>query len=270
MPGETLHHLVIRSDGSGTTPPTERHVLPPKGAQELLEAHGVFDTPTGLDRTVFPAIVARAGGSLAGTPDPADPDQIVLNTDRLGFTVENGGTAEVPWLVDPIARGAAFTGLPHAPLGMGSVGYGYESGANWRTVRPFRLRVVGGDAAPAFDESARVLTVSLEPGEVAEVTLASLLAEADLPLLEIYRWLQEAATQLGTHKQYALTGRHWLLTPAQPLTLVHAVRQPVVRPVFRTASAQRVLGAAVATLHADNLLLSRRSTGQLAILGGCI
>jgi len=265
VPGETLHHLVIRSDGSGTTPPTERHVLPPKGAQELLEAHGVFDTPTGLDRTVFPAIVARAGGSLAGTPDPADPDQIVLNTDRLGFTVENGGTAEVPWLVDPIARGAAFTGLPHAPLGMGSVGYGYESGANWRTVRPFRLRVVGGDAAPAFDESARVLTVSLEPGEVAEVSLASLLTEADLPLLEIYRWLQEAATQLGTHKQYALTGRHWLLTPAQPLTLVHAVRQPVVRPVFRTASAQRVLGAAVATLHAGNLLLSRRSTVQLDV-----
>ena len=269
VPGETLHHLVIRSDGSGTTPPTERHILPPKGAQDLLEAHGVFDTPAGMDRTAFPAIVARAGGSLgsAGTADPADPDQIILDTDRLGFPVENGGTAEVPWLVDPIARGAAFVGLPNTPLGMASVGYGYESGATWRTARPFRLRVVAGDAAPAFDAGARVLTVSLAPGEVADVSLASLLADADLQLLEIYRWLQEAAPapQLGTHKQYALTGRHWLLTPAQPLTLVHAVRRPVVRPAFRTATAQRVLGSTVSTLRADNLLLSRRSTVELDI-----
>ncbi|MDQ1651685.1 MAG: hypothetical protein QOI35_885 [Cryptosporangiaceae bacterium] len=266
VPGESLHHLVIRSDRdtpAAATVPTERHVLPPKASQLLAEAHGLFDTASGLDKTVYAAIAARAGGALAGgTADPSDPS--IQYFDSLSFTVENGTKAPVPWIADPLARGAVLTGLPGVPFGPTVVDFGYAEGRTWRNVQPFRIRVTEGTAAPAFDPVNRVLTVCLGKADVAEVSLSSLLRTEDLGLLEIWRWIQNEASlpsaDLATHKNYALTGRHWILTPAQPLTLVHAVRRPLVQPQFHALTSVRELGKPVATLKAGGMGISRKST----------
>jgi hypothetical protein len=268
VPGESLHHLVIRSDrdtGAAATVPTERHVLPPKTSQLLAEAHGLFDTRSGLDPTAYEAIVARAGGTVdgAGAADPSDPSLSYYDTDRLAFPVEQG-TAAVPWIPDPLSRGAALTGLPGVGFGATSVDFGYAEGRTWRTTQPFRIRLVEGSAAPAFDPVGRVLTVSLGKGDVADVALSSQLRQEDLPLLEIWRWLQTEAglpaATLGTHRRYALDGRHWLLTPAQPLTFAHAVRRPLEPPLFHTTTAVRALGQPVSVLRAPGVGLSRKST----------
>jgi hypothetical protein len=269
IPGESLTHVVIRSDydtAAAATVPAERHVLPPKASQLLAEQHGLFDTPHGPDPDVYPAIAARAAGTLdsRGEADPSDASQRYFNTDALSFPVENGATAAVPWLVDPLSWGAAVTGLPGGGFGATTIEFGYGEGRTWRTAQPFRIKLVEGTAGPAFDPLTRVLTVSLPKGDTADVVLASLLRQEDLPLLELWRWLQEDAglstPALGTHRTYALTGRHWLLTPAQPLTLVHAVRRPLVQPVFRSAVAVRTLGKPVSVLKADGMGVSRKST----------
>ena len=268
VPGESLHHLVIRSDHdtpAAATVPTERHVLPPKASQLLAETHGLFDTAHGLDRDAYALIVARAEGSLAGggQPDPADHGQRYYDTDTLSFPVESGGTAPVPWLVDPLARGAALAGLPGAS-GVTAVDFGSGEGRTWRRLQPFRIRLVEGTGAPSLDPLTRVLTVALGKADVAEVTLSAQPGVNDLPLLEIWRWLQNDAglttAQLDRHRTYALDGRNWLLTPAQPLVLVHAVRRPLVPPAFATAVSDRTLGATVSTLRADGMGISRKST----------
>lgn len=271
-PGESLHHVVIRSDhdtAAAATRPTERHLLPPKTSQLTAETHGLFDTPRGLDRDAYPTIVARAGGTLAGggAPDPADHDQRYYDTDTLSFPVESG-TAEVPWLVDPLARGVALHGLPGAAGEVVTVDFGYASGRTWRTLRPVRLRLVEGAAAASFDPAARVLTVALGKADTAQVAISCLVGAADLPLLEIWRWIADAGlptADLARHRGYALDGRNWLLTPAQPVTLVHAVRRPLAAPVFRTVAAERVPGSAVCTLVADRLAISRKSTVSLDV-----
>jgi hypothetical protein len=267
LPGESLHHMVIRSDydtPAAATVPTERHVLPPKASQLLAETHGLFDTPHGLDPNAYALIAARAEGSLAngGQPDPADHDQRYYDTDTLSFPVESG-TAPVPWLVDPLARGAALAGLPGAS-GVTTVDFGYGEGRTWRNVRPFRIKVVEGTGSPSFDPLARVLTVSLGKADTATVTLSAQPGGDDLPLLEIWRWLQNDAglstADLATQRGYAVNGRNWLLTPAQPLVLVHAVRRPLVPPTFTAAVSDRGLGSTVSTLRADGLRISRKST----------
>jgi hypothetical protein len=265
LPGESVHHLVIRSDRDTAAATCERHVLPPKTSQLLAEAHGLFDTPSGLDPNAYAAIVARAGGTLGGggAPDPSDPSVLYYDTDRLSFPVEDG-TAEVPWIPDPLSRGAALTGLPGVAFGATSVDFGYAQGGTWRTARPFRIRLVEGSAAPVFDPATRVLTVSLGKGDLAEVAVSSQLRAEDLPLLQIWRWLQAdgglSTATLATHRGYALAGRHWLLTPAQPLTFVHAVRRPLEPPAIRSANAVRAPGAPVSVLTAPGVGISRKST----------
>ena len=52
-PGESLEHLVIRSnydipDGSPRIVPCERHLAPPSTGEEMAETHGVLDGPDGV------------------------------------------------------------------------------------------------------------------------------------------------------------------------------------------------------------------------------
>src|SRR5262249_43896290 len=72
-PGESMQTIAIRSNfNTPASGVSERHLAPPKVSQDMAETHGMFDTPAGLDKTVYPTLVAKDGNFGV---DPTSPDQ---------------------------------------------------------------------------------------------------------------------------------------------------------------------------------------------------
>ncbi len=246
-PGESLERLVIRSNyDAPASGDNDRHIAPPRVAQLTAETHGMFDRPTGLDKTAYAAITARDGGFA---PEGLHPEaQLAL-----------------PYLPDPVARGAALLGLPGAPAATPTQ-VDFRS-AVWPEREPFRLRIAEGSGAPDWNAGARVLTVFLPKAEIAKVRLSSYLGAADLTQMGLWGWLAEAglpAAKIAALKQLAVQGRHWMLTPYRTLTLVHAVQQPLYEPKFTSLASVRSLGQTFTTLT-DKLHVHGKSTIKVGV-----
>jgi hypothetical protein len=218
----------------------------------MAEVHGMLDTPTGLDKTVYPMLVNKDGDFGV---DPAHPDQPVPHPEAQ---------LKLPYLPDPLAVGAAFVNLP----GTAAV-YPKPFTGTWPETRPFRIVLTEGAGAPVFTENEheRVLTVQLAKAEELEVPLSCYLAEDGLAKMAIWDWILEtnpnplALTVLHKH---ALDGGHWMLTPPRTLTLVHAVQQPLIEPQFQSLAVSRGLGDTKARLT-DEIPISGKSTINLDI-----
>ena len=295
--GESLEHLVIRSfnaapadDVVPTSQTCDRHLAPPLASQLLAEAHGKFDAhdPARLVRAHRrrgrgPTTSIRTHSALSLHPEP-----------QLGL----------PYLPDPLARGAAFLGLPgegaaaflglpgaplnkqtefHAdgtvtvtdlsptekpPITLVQVDFGPDS--EWPDARPFRLRLVEGNGEPAWDEQARELTVQAPKAEIARVRLSSYLDADALPVLGIWRWIEEKKPAVTAKVKERLTrlaiqGRHWMLTPFRELVVVHAVQQPLVTPDISKLTVARGLGSKGAILN-DDVSVHAKSTAKLDLV----
>ncbi|GHF36297.1 Ig-like domain-containing protein [Streptomyces griseosporeus] len=215
-PGETPDRLVIRSanpdvflDSAPTPATADRHIAPPRTTVALAETHGAFDGPDGRlrgDAGTHAWIGARDAGHLDhdGTVPVAPTDQMT-----------------VPYLADPLARGAALRNVPGAPDGMiGTadatghlayrptqfpVGDGFGSviqvsfgpASNWPALQPFRLVLREGQQPPDWDPQRRVLTVSLPKGEVAQVALSCWPNHADLETLGVWKWMCRQVGELA-------------------------------------------------------------------------
>ncbi len=93
------------------------------------------------------------------------------------------------------------------------------------------LRVVEGDGAPDFDADARVLTVALPKATLRTVRLSSFLDDADIDLMRVWHLIDEdQAPASAAQRETVRRGRHWMITPASDLTLVHAVEKPLEAP----------------------------------------
>jgi hypothetical protein len=204
--GGSLEYMVIRSENSDTALDTirtndsdQRHVAPPRVSARMAEQHGMLD---------------GTQGKLRG--DPATYHMIVTR-DKYEFPKQNGVPLEpgpnlaVSYLPDPLARGAAFAGLPNTvddtsgrvsnnslryttlpdvQPSPGSVTY-IDFGAQWPARMAFRVVLVEGTTAPQFDAAQRVLTVSLPKGALVTVNLSSYISESDLTVLGVWDWLRE-------------------------------------------------------------------------------
>jgi hypothetical protein len=267
--GGSLLHLVIRSrntapalDGTPTSETDERHIVPPKAGVDIVEQHGMLDDAHGRlkgDAATYALVVERDKGAF-----PTSGRSPIFTGDQ----------APTPWFPDPIARGAAFAGLPGAPVGdlgeivAGKLAYAPPAGVEtragsvtqigfgdpWPDRTPFRLRLVEGTGAPAWDGTARTLTVSLPKSGDVDVPTSAYVAPTDLQIMGVWDWMRawfEAAeaqamqdfepgedtvsvadSRLQTTRQ-ALEGGHPLITPPETLTLTHAVQQPLGRPTWR-------------------------------------
>jgi hypothetical protein len=218
LPGESDEHLVIRApndsifkDGDPTVETTERHIVPPAGSFSIAEAHRKFDDPN-IPKNQFYNTITSKEGSF----------QKIQAEDRL----------VMPYLPDPISRGAVFLGMPYLedpkpikglPGAPDNEETTYHSGPpkdiidlspvekpaitlikvdfgqteDWPDLKPFILKVVGtlqGDPPkePEFNFSTRVLTVSVPQAEIARVRLSSYLTESDLELMSIWNWIKES------------------------------------------------------------------------------
>ena len=305
--GASLLRLVIRShntspdlDFTATAEIDERHLVPPKADVLTVEHHGGFDDATGhvkSDKATYDLIVERDKGAFA----------------KIGNTpVEPKDQAPTPWFPDPIARGVALRDLPGTPNDTAAVAtaasLAYTTlpdveprpgsvthvpfGEPWPDRRAFRLILAEGRSAPRWNAAARTLTVFLPKASETDIPASSYVSPADLELMGVWDWLRAwfdiaelvamqdngsqvvlAADARGRLTRLVLEGGHEMITPAQTLSLVHAVQQPIGRPAWTVLPVQHDPGQpkiAAALKNAFSPITAWRSLGShhAVLLGG--
>jgi hypothetical protein len=256
-----------------TNATAERHIAAPRASVTLAELHGALDTPAGkLDASVHAMLSERDAGQFTVDPQTQPPQP-----------VEGAAQLRLPYISDPLSRGATLRNLPGAPAGtlgqvnranvlaytalqdtpdrLGSATQIRWVGA-WPEQQPFRLVVKDGSGPPEWNPATRVLSVQLPKAEIARVPLSSFMREDDLKLMGVWEWLREyadertrqiferidrrdpadldrLARQLAEAVHFAVHGGHAMLTPSRELVLVHAVQQPLGRPVWTNLQVSR-------------------------------
>lgn len=278
-PGESVARLVIRTantEGSGApawpvNQASTRHLVPPRAAQEMAEAHGMFDDPaTGKFRPDAYAVMTSKDGTLS-TTSPATPGFGPDGKPRFE-DVHPEESFTVPYLPDPLAAGATFFNLP----GTARTQFVQQipfPGA-WPDRASFQLQLEPGTGAPVL--SGNVLRVFLPPGEQLVVQLSSHFAPGQETLMAVWRWILEAAAKnpsINLQQIQALVraGRHWMMTPFRDIVLVHATQQPVMTPrwVSLVVSPQRQPGQTAASLS-GMIDIHSPSTQKLDLLANWI
>ena len=276
-PGEHLELLVVRSnynvpDSDSSIAPCERHVVPPPVAEELAEAHGMVDGPDGRpDPAKYPLLSARASSTFndqsvvlaaGGQRDPATLGQFYFPTDQL----------PVPYLPDPLARGAAFLGLPGRPPSPMPLQVPFFSKtSDWPVARSFRLVLHPGTRPPELPSGANggAMSVFVPKGIVQAVRLSCFLHPGDLELMGQWSWLSAApmpSAERAGLRDLATWGDHWMFTPFREVILVHAVRQPLIAPHFGLLEVQRELSLTYASLSDAHVAVDHKSTARLDVL----
>ena len=308
-PGGSLLQMVIRSYNNapeldhGPTPQTdERHIAPPKAGVLTVEHHGMLDDAQGRmrgdkatydlvverDKGVFPAVGQTPIEPAANAVTPYFPDPIARgaafanlpNTPDDTTGAANGGSLTYHVLSDVQPRPGSVTRV--------------SFGSSWPDRRPFRLILAEGKAPPAWNGVARTLTVSIPKAEVVQVPVSCTLDPPDLILMGVWDWMRawfeavEGASmqtlQAGTVvvtvadlrallTRMVLDGQHEMITPAESLTLVHAVQQPLGRPTWTLLPVTHDPGSAVvvaALRNAFSPITAWRSLGShhAVLLGG--
>lgn len=240
-PGEHLLQMVIRSETyatpDGDVTPCQRHLAPASLAEEMAEAHGLFDldgVPNG-NLATYDLIGDRVGLTYA-------TDSVVTSLGGVQDTPVLGGynwpaemyyypaaSLAVPYLPDVFCRGATFQNLPGTTATSEPVQVTFADGSTpWPAVRPLALVLNAGTSAPALENvsGGKALQVYLPPGSTQTALLSAYLHDADLDAMALWEWLGEAGLQTDALKSLVTTGQHWMFTPFRQLELVHAVRTP--------------------------------------------
>lgn len=294
--GESLETLVVRSahDSIPADPAesqTERHLIPPKVSQAFVERHGKFDQAPGMKKD--PAgyqLASREASTLTHRWDQTLQAFVQLagvqelTTPEHTFWLQAGDTHEVAYLPDPAARGVLLLGLP----GMSSFEEVIEPvgapvnkipfGGAWPDPTPFRLRLEGIPRAqlpnpPAWDGTARLLTVQIPQAARLSVRISCYMLAQDLENQAVYQWMRQSnPANLAELEKQAKAGRAWLYMPYRELLLIHAVQQPQAIPELLNlhvaphpaipGSQMRTLGDTTAPL-AGKLKVDARSTGKV-------
>jgi hypothetical protein len=282
-PGESLRRMVIRSHNSDISRDQDaagneavRHIAPPRTSVAMAESLGVLDGPGGRPQAaLYPELVARDAGQL-----PLD------STSTPPVPLEPAASFALPYLPDPLARGAAFRDLPGTasptrtvlqgtdlvtttlpgtdPRPGSATLIGYRG--TWPDIAPFRFVLAEGSGPPVWDKAHHLVRVFVPKSAVATTSLSSFLNADDLKLMGVWEWLREAVEPgpnlaghdvdaqaeldalVGLISELSVEGGLWQLTPARDLTLVHAVQQPLGRPVVTAVTAGRLEGATLTYL----------------------
>lgn len=310
--GESVERLVIRGnfdlspneyaetpeaeEHDYTSPTCERHVAPPKISQLLAEHHGCFDGPDGVGclpgtKQSFD-VALRAQGCFDAVPRDAKPrtrkdgrqeikagDTVILSGGGLGIEVIRGEKQlPLPYLPDPFARRAVLSAGRDAGGRAIDAPAPVDFALAWPDAKPFRLVLAAGDGPPVWEDSARVLTIPVPPGETFTFRLSSAFDAVDRGRMGVWRWITAAAIPpvrkkpapappplpdvLEEVRAAADAGGVWALTPYRVVTLVHALRQPLREPVWCGLTEDRAPGQLDCGLRA-HLVVHAPSTASV-------
>ncbi|MDX2565270.1 hypothetical protein PV371_37375 [Streptomyces sp. TX20-6-3] len=275
--GESDDRAIIRSDNAADSnvPPAERHIVPPRTAQIVAEQHGAFDTQEDgqpMNATVYADLVNRDKSRLESLAiahqEPAP------NENSWYFDADS---VPIDYLPEFMTAEAVIEGLPG---GTNRAVIPLRNGATaWPLRQSFRIRLAKGTAGWTWNASARVLEVTLAPGDIYRLRLSSkLTAATDLDQFTMWEQIKSWAEKWNQNKpasqqidldqirQDIIAGKHWMFTPSRPLTLVHAVRTPLKTPAITSLAATREANGTKASLQAG-IDLSRKSAGKIDIYG---
>ncbi len=262
QPGDSTLRLVLRSNYDEEPQETaSRYIAPARTSERMAELHGVFDAMT--PKEAYDLIIARESQTIGGVQDPNAPE---------GVLYVNGALTEPPYLPDVLATGAALQKLPGTHAGeVFEVGFTSRHDVpEWPKYEVFKLLIkastpaLGPAGAPVIVPQAgiKVLEVQLPKADVTEVRLSSSLHPSALELLGLPQWAAEEHVGLSRRtRNEALKGMLWMLTPFKTLILVHAVRQPLKTPEFKSPFAEREVNAIFAAIR-DEMSFSRKSTSK--------
>jgi hypothetical protein len=264
-PGEHLLNLVIRSEtysapaADATT--CQRHLAPGSLAEEMAEAHGLFDLNgvPNANKATYDLIADRAGmtyatasvvSSLGGLADTPVPGAYNWPAQMYYYPAAN---LAVPYLPDVLSRGAAFLNLPLTAAGNVLLASFADGSDAWPAVQPLSLVLNAGNLPPALvtGSDGNVLNVYLPHGSTAVTRLSSYLNASDLDSMGLWEWMGEAGVQTNALKQDITSGQHWMFTPYREIEFVHAVRTPNPGTVSDGAIATRLPGKTYALFSAD-------------------
>jgi len=294
----------------------ERHVVPPKTSQLIAETHGEFDAyfGAGKDYEEGYRIALKEEGTIAdkeivnistGLKEPIpNPDdiEIIIPAHDPGipdeevpgqYIIHKEEQLLLPYLPDPIARGAVLRDLPgitasgtpaletiiDPALELDLVKVPFDM--NWPESIPFRIRIEerpghmknsnceqsfnNTDDPPKWDAESRLLTIYIGKADVMKIKYSCYFNEEDLTTMGIWKWLRKSP-DLGKLKKYGLSGTHWMMTPFREFTLVHAVQQPLCEPTLPLLKGiKHKIGDTMAEIRGE-LHLSSKSTDKVNLL----
>ncbi len=263
--GESLERIVIRSNyniADNTVPHTSRHVTPPITSVDLVERTGLIDGGTGApDASKYGMLALRDGAKVAGGVTVTGE-----NYDQPWYPVNH---VTVPYLPDPLSRGAVFVGLPG---GNAAVAWDRD-GDVWPVTSAFRLEAVAGPTgtppvAPVVNAADPRLIVTVPKAVQARVRFSSYLDPSDLEQFTLWNWLESLglpAAEEGALRSLIAGGGHWMFTPWRELLLVHAVRQPLSKPVISGLTAPKQLAGDTYAPFEGHVAIDLASTGKLEL-----
>ena len=273
---ETPTRIVIKSlDDKPSPERSERHIVPPKVAHFMAETHGMLDEfiGAGKDKKVYQAgykLLRERDSSLGKKEKKPDGTEVIIEPQY-----DSTGTLQIPYLPDPLSRGAIIYGLPGTS---GCYKIDFVSGndphpdcaeknfpvenAQWPNAKPFRIRLEDpcrgltkcpdGPRPPEWDKVNRVLRVFLPKGEMADIEIRSFITKDDVSKMGLWLWVAEQDEKKPKDQKQAeklrdaiVNGCHWMFTPCLKMTLVHAIPRPAESPQFVVASPAQPLLEAV-------------------------
>lgn len=232
LPGSAVDRLVIRTfnadptqdDAAADLIASDRHILPPRTSVEMGERLGMFDGSDGKlksDAATYQLAVDRDAGELSHATI-----EVAGKTDA--YPLETGADVALPYLPDPLSRGAAIRDLPGSTpqaIGRAEPGAGpaspieyeglsdpnprpgsttlipFNAGTDWEQTAGFRFELsepsaASDDPRPIWDPATRVLTAFLPKARTTVVPLTSYLTPDDLRLMGVWQWLREYVDRL--------------------------------------------------------------------------
>jgi hypothetical protein len=268
-PGESLETIVIRSnyDIANTSPliiPAERHLAPPTSSEDMVEAHGVLDGPSGVPQASLYSVIAGRDGLSYKSPTVMSMYGGQVDTQPLNGSNEwiyyppvasptpSQPAFGVPYLPDVLGAGVSLIGLPGAVFKR--VRVPFDTLGAWPARRAVRLVVKAGHGAPVLPAATDLdgeLTVYAPKASVSTVRLSSWILPAQLEQMKLWQWLVEAKLNTPALAALILLGGHYMFTPYRELTIVHAVRQPLLPPWANVLAPYRGPGATYTYLNGD-------------------
>jgi hypothetical protein len=283
-PGATADHLVIRSYETRATETAEWLLVPPKVAQIFAELHGVFDCLT--DAGALYQLLSNREGDLP--PWKTEEGKLIKGYDEAWLNRQGAKTGKLrlPYLPDPLSRGAVFRNL----AGRGSTHSvcftppGNAGPTYPENIGSAHLRLLPGAQPPAISEDS--LSVFLPPGRTLTVNLSSSVFGEDRNCLALWHVARkhvavQVANCCGEHPLPVdidqdsdcigrlCKGQVSVVTPGRKVTFVHAVQRPLLPPgaeaiEFTALMSQREPAMTVAPLS-GSLKLDVPSTGKLDV-----
>lgn len=260
-PGESVETVAVRSNfDTPASEVAERHLVPAQVGQLTVEHHGVLDVTGALDKSAYTDLATRDANNLQNHPDADGPEEgpRFYDVDHLSIN----------YLADPAVGDLAIK-LLDPPFDDTPRVYPFLTGVAWPDLASIRLVVREGTGGPDYDPDTRVLTIALAKGTVARARLSSALQPTELDDFGIWHWILDSApspTERAALEALAEKGQHWMLEPFRILTLVNAVRQPLLTPEMSEGLAPHRDPSATWALLTGPLAFSRTSTSRVDVL----